>query len=171
MLCRSSVGYLYSSHFKTRLSCNTNHFSILIIYNAHSIITSNLIIALLWVYDIFLVTQLPKLLTESSNLLLKVLPCGLLFRVLSFWGYSREYARAYGSTLIFFGTFTCNCGLLSPATFDHSVILVVTLWHHPQVHVRVHTHEKTHMIILCVILLVYRLYYTFRHFLLLIVTA
>ena len=64
------------------------------ITNAHYIKTYNhlnLIIAFI----------LPELPTTSSNLLLKVLPCGLLFLVLSFWGYSREYARAYGSTLIF----------------------------------------------------------------------
>ena len=70
-------------------------------------------------------TQLPELPTKSSNLLLKVLPCGLLFRVLSFWGYSREYARAYGSTLIFSELLPATVAYYYPQLlFDHSVILV-----------------------------------------------
>ena len=31
-----------------------------------------------------------------------------LFRVLTIWGYSREYARANGSTLLYFRNFTCK---------------------------------------------------------------
>ena len=51
---------------------------------------------------------------------------GLLLE--SIWGNSREYARANGSTLLFFGTFTCKLTIITRNfIYDHSVILVVIL--------------------------------------------
>ena len=53
---------------------------------------------------------------------------GLLFEFLSIWGNSREYARANGSTLLFFGTFTRKLTIITRNfIYDHSVILVVIL--------------------------------------------
>ena len=81
-VCRSRVGYLSNYHETP----TTISISILIIY-AHSITSNLIIVGLLYI----LVTQLPKLLTESYNLLLKSSTLWLnFFEFLSFWGYSRD---------------------------------------------------------------------------------
>ena len=46
-----------------------------------------------------------------------------LFEFLSFWGIFKGYARAFGSTLIYFSNFTGNCSIYLQV-FGHSVSLV-----------------------------------------------
>ena len=154
MLCRSGLGYkcyLYSSQMGLRRDyhATTTTIYILIFKNAHYIKTYdhlNLIIA-------FIVGLLHFLWHNYQNFPLKVLTCCLKFYLVAYFFEFCHFGDIQGNMLgltalpWYFRNFYLQLWLIITRKFiDHCVILVVTSWHHPHVHVGAHTHEKTHMI-------------------------
>ena len=117
---RENVPFLRGIQIKVktlRRDLRVKHQPPMLIYHDNSYSKnhlSNLKPTIIAVYFHILIIILPTLSVRSSYTCCFKLPCEVYlvaFRVFMVWGIFKGYARAFGSTLIYFSNFTGNCGI------------------------------------------------------------